>query len=424
MEYTHVGRYQLVKRASARGLGVLYEAFDPVMKRRVAIKFAPRLAVSGDADGRAQQDILFDARQLAQFDHPNIIKILAWEEQDGAPYLVMEKFDAPPLSTILASGAAPADKVVIWIGAAAKGLDQAHSRGLIHRNLTAESILADSEGLVKITGFEAARPAQFLNSADAEQDPSLLLDSIIYMSPELVRGDPLEPRSDQYSLALIAFQALSGELPFVSESPIEILFKIVFQQAPVRAALGDRYRAAIPVLERALSKSSSDRYDSCTDFGNALRGALLAVAAQTRVAPRVDIDRLRDSEPASLAPGESTLLAAPRFGVEVLRRSALSNPVYWIAGAALTMIVVMTVLFLTRAKPLGPPSEVSRPAAPPGTTPAPIVPSHAAQEIKKSHIPTVSNQTAAKRKRIDGPVKKNELKPDVDYKMKDKKATH
>ena len=142
----------------------------------------------------------------------------------------MEQFDGKPLSGIL-----PAQRLSAVLKKAALALDHAHSKGLIHRNLTPESLLLDDDDL-KVTGFEIARPAQYLNS-EPGQDLDLLLDSIHYMSPELVKGDTLDPRSDQYSLGVIAWQVLTWErFPFRADSPITLLADIAFEPPDLQGA--------------------------------------------------------------------------------------------------------------------------------------------------------------------------------------------
>src|ERR1035437_1833176 len=221
---SQIGRYGIVRQTGNHGLGSLYQAFDPVMHRPVTIRIADRSTNPEVSFDQARQAILFDAKQLAHLDHPNIVKFLACEEDDGRPYLVMERFDGKPIS-----GRLSAELLAKVLKSAALALDHAHSKGLIHRNLTPDSLLLDDDGDLKITGFEIARPAQYLNSGQAGEDLDLLLESIHYMSPELVKGDVLDSRSDQYSLGVVAWQALTGLLPFHSDSPIALLSNIAFE---------------------------------------------------------------------------------------------------------------------------------------------------------------------------------------------------
>jgi serine/threonine protein kinase len=318
---SQIGRYEVVKQTGNHGLGSLYQAFDPVMHRPVMIRIA-------DGSDQARQSILVDAQQLAHLDHPNIIKFLACEEDDGRPFLVMERFDGKPLS-----GKLPSERLSIVLQKAALALDHANSRGLIHRNLTPESLLLDADGELKVTGFEIARPAQYLNS-ESDQDLDLLLDSIHYMSPELVKGDPLDPRSDQYSLGVIAWQALTGALPFHADSPITLLSNIAFD--PPR--LNGVSKALVKTFERALAKSPADRFASASEFAAAFQTALSQTdPAPVAISPRA----VRVEEQKSLVP--------------------------WIIGAVVIVaIVIGAAILITRPRPAAP-----QPAAAPQTIPSP-----------------------------------------------------
>jgi len=247
---SQIGRYEIVRKTGNHGVGSLYQAFDPVMHRAVTIRIA--------------DDATEQARQLAHLDHPNIIKFLACEEDDGRPYLVMEHFEGKPAGTALSP-----ELLSKVLKSAALALDHANSKGLIHRNLTPESLLLDDEGNLKITGFEIARPAQYLNSDQSGEDLDPLLDSIHYMSPELVKGDVLDARSDQYSLGVVAWRVLTGALPFQADSPITLLSKIAFEPAELRGAS----RAVTKIFERVFSKAPGDRFASSSEFAAAFDAA-------------------------------------------------------------------------------------------------------------------------------------------------------
>jgi serine/threonine protein kinase len=271
-----IGRYEIVRQTGNHGLGSLYQAFDPVMQRPVTIRIADRSTNPGISFDHARQAILFDAKQLAHLDHPNIIKFLACEEDDGRPYLVMERFDGKPLS-----GRLSLELLSNVLKSAALALDHAHSKGLIHRNLTPESLLLSDDGDLKITGFEIARPAQYLNSDQSGQDLDLLLDSIHYMSPELVKGDVLDPRADQYSLGVIAWQTLTGTLPFHADSPITLLSSIAFEPPELRGASVSLIRT----FGRVFSKSPADRFASSSEFASEFQAALSQPDPAPVVAP-------------------------------------------------------------------------------------------------------------------------------------------
>ncbi|HTB10243.1 MAG TPA: serine/threonine-protein kinase [Bryobacteraceae bacterium] len=332
---SQIGRYEVVRQTGNHGLGSLYQAFDPVMHRPVMIRIADRNTDPGVSFDQARQAILFDAKQLAHLDHPNIIKFLACEEDDGRPYLVMERFEGKPLSGVFSQ-----QRLSSILNKAALALDHAHSKGLIHRNLTPENLLLDDEGELKITGFEIARPAQYLNS-EAGQDLDLLLDSIHYMSPEVVKGDVLDARSDQYSLGVIVWQALTGALPFRSDSPITLLANIAFEPPELRGASS----AIIPVFERVLSKSPVDRFASASEFASAFQSAISEPVVTRKEPKPVPI-------PSRLIPPEEKKSLLP----------------WIIAAVVIVALVVAGAILITRPSPkVAPP----QPAAAPQIVPAP-----------------------------------------------------
>ncbi len=334
---SQIGRYEVVRQTGNHGLGSLYQAFDPVMHRPVMIRIADRSTNPGFSFDQARQAILFDAKQLAHLDHPNIIKFLACEEDDGRPFLVMERFDGKPLS-----GRLSPERLSTVLKSAALALDHAHSKGLIHRNLTPESLLIDADGDLKITGFEIARPAQYLNSDHAGQDFDLLLDSIHYMSPELVKGDVLDGRSDQYSLGVIAWQAFTGALPFRADSPITLLSNIAFEQPAVSGVSA----ALARTFTRVFSKSPSDRFASSLDFASAFQNALTETAPAQPAPVVMRPQRPQPSEKKSLIP--------------------------WIAGAILlAALAIAGAIFVTRPGPKPVPAPIVAPAPAPAVVAAP-----------------------------------------------------
>jgi serine/threonine-protein kinase len=246
---------------------------------------------------------------------------------------------------------------------AALALDHANSKGLIHRNLTPESLLLDEDGELKVMGFEIARPAQFLN-ADTGRDLHLLLDSIHYMSPELVKGDSLDARSDQYSLGVIAWQALTGSLPFRADSPITLLANIAFEPPELRGA-SDAVRAA---FQRVFSKNAEERFGSATEF--------VAAAQEAYQRP------------------EPVLRPLP-----VTRREENKSLLPWIlAAAAIVIAVIAGAIFLTRPHPKPQPAsavapDVSIPPPPPPQQAAPVVKAKARAVRKQT-----KNTTAEKPK--------------------------
>jgi serine/threonine-protein kinase len=370
-----IGRYEIVRQTGNHGLGSLYQAFDPVMHRPVMIRIADRSTNPGVSFDQARKAILFDAKQLAHLDHPNIIKFLACEEDDGRPYLVMERFDGKPLN-----GRLSPEKLTAVLKSAALALDHAHSKGLIHRNLTPESLLLDADSHLKITGFEIARPAQYLNSDQTGQDLDLLLDSIHYMSPELVKGDSLDARADQYSLGVIAWQALTGKLPFHADSPITLLSNIAFDPAELTGVSA----AVRGIFERVLAKSPADRFASSAEFVASFEAALSVPDPKSEPKPAAK----SDDKPAPI------FLPPPRALHQTTELEAKKSKLPWIVVTIVVAVfVIVAAIIITRpprnAKPQAPASAtetVPEPPAPAKETTAPPVVKQKAKAVKKAPV--------------------------------------
>src|SRR5262245_46109427 len=182
---TKIGRYEIVRKSGAYGLTTLYEAFDPLMGRKVAIKIAEE--AEGLESEPARAALMRDGKNLGSLDHVNIVHVLGCEENAPVPYLVLEHFDGVPLSEALRqAGTMEAERVARLIGQAAAALDHAHEKGMIHRNITPESVLVDESNTVKITAFDIAGSMQALEGADLTGESDVLMQSIPYISPELL----------------------------------------------------------------------------------------------------------------------------------------------------------------------------------------------------------------------------------------------
>jgi serine/threonine protein kinase len=340
---TQIGRYEIVKRTGNHGLDSFYEAFDPVMRRSVTIRIADH--APEQVRERATAD------QLIELDHPNILKILAADIDGDRPYLVLETFDGVTVASILGTGnEIPIQQVMKFLRRSAEAVDYAHSKGLVHGRITPDALLLDAGGELKVTGFEAA-------PADSE-DPELLLACVPYLSPEFIKGDAALGYSDQYSLAVITCEMLTGALPFEGESTIAILQKIGFENPVFPSLSGARFSPVVRrVLERALSKAPVARYTSCSEFAVEMEAALTARQSMpTRLA--APAATFPASAPVSNGTGGTPLLQDRR--------------VMWAAVAVVVVLAIALVFLIIgnpsapqQAKPaVSPPSPVRAVAAP------------------------------------------------------------
>lgn len=327
---TQIGRYEIVKRTGNHGLESFYEAFDPLMGRSVTIRIADHAP--------EQPDKRPPALQLIELDHPNILKILAVDSDGDRPYLVLETFEGVSVASMLADvHEIPTQQAMKFLWLAAEAMDYAHSRGLVHGRLTPEALLFDADDELKVSGFDAV-------PLDSE-DPRLLVACVPYLSPEFLKGDPATAYTDQYALAVITFQMLTGTLPFPAGSTIAALRGIVFAD-PVFPQSLSRFPPAVKrVMERALSKTPAARYASCSALAAEVEAALSA----------------KQALPTRLATAQGAEPSVARA-----LRLYEDRRVVWAAAAVFLVGITLIVLALTKSNP--------QPNAPGKAKPAAVVP--------------------------------------------------
>ena len=276
------GRYEVRDTIGRGAMGVVYLAEDPVIGRQVAIKVVE--SHEGLEDFELEQ---LNARFEREFQsagslsHPNIVSVHDVGLQDGNTFIAMEYVQGESLSSILAANRAFSFKEIADMAAQlSSGLDYAHEFDIVHRDIKPANILITRDGRPKITDFGVAKVATTTLTRTGT-----VVGTPAYMSPEQVTGHPVAGTADQFSLAVMLYQMLTGERPFSGENPTTIMYKIVHEEPPPPSALNVTVPAAVDTaLLRALAKNPVDRYPTCTDLANALRDALgAAPSAATMV---------------------------------------------------------------------------------------------------------------------------------------------
>ena len=271
------GRFQVIRTLGRGGMGLVYLAEDPIIKRKVAIKVVR--AEPGLAEDEAQELYTRFEREFqsaGNLQHPNIITVFDVGKEEGATFFAMEYLPGEDLADVLKSDRVLSFKEIAdYAHKICSGLDFAHDNGVVHRDIKPANILIDHNGEPKITDFGVAK----LTSTNLTRTGTVV-GTPSYMSPEQVTGQEVSGASDQFSVAVILYQMLTGELPFTGDNPTTILYKIV-HETPVKP---HEKKQSLPaqvdkVLLRALEKKPEARYERCIDLANALREAL-GVAAQ------------------------------------------------------------------------------------------------------------------------------------------------
>ena len=267
-------RYLRPTRIGYGGMGEIFRAEDEVLGRTVAIKvlFA-RYARDESLRARFTREALAAARLSGESGTVTIFDVGEW---DGRPFIVMEYLDGGSLEARLSADGPPSvDQVLAWLDQAAGALDAAHRRGVVHRDVKPGNLLLDHDGDLRVADFGIASAAG-LHSLTLT---GTVLGTAGYLSPEQALGERATPASDRYSLAVVAYELLTGRRPFESKSPTEEAASHVQAEVPSVSPELD------PVFRRALAKDSRERFDTASAFVVALREALEGGAAETRVLP-------------------------------------------------------------------------------------------------------------------------------------------
>jgi serine/threonine-protein kinase len=265
-----VGGYLLERLIGVGGMAAVYQARDERLDRVVALK-----VLAGDKSLRRR--FVREARAVAKVDHPHIIPVYEAGEANGVQFIAMRFVAGGTLQGIIGNGGAlPPRRAAAFISQVASALDAAHAEGLVHRDVKPGNILVDARRggpeHAYLTDFGIARA---MLSAGTQTNAGQFLGTPDYAAPEQINGDPVDGRADQYALGCVAYEVLTGTVPFVREMPLAVLYAhLSTPPTPVTLARPDLPLAVNDVLNTALAKVPGARYPSCADFADALREAL------------------------------------------------------------------------------------------------------------------------------------------------------
>ena len=270
-----IGRYKIVRELGRGAMGVVYHAIDPNIGRPVAIKTIRLSEVPKPEEQERLRDRLFrEARSAGMLSHPGIVTIYDVEQQGDLAYIAMEYVDGPTLDHVLSrSQALPGEQMFSILGQTAAALDYAHQKGIVHRDIKPANIMLTADGTAKITDFGIAK----INTSEQFTMTGTIVGTPHYMSPEQVQGLPIDGRSDQFSLAVLAYEMLTGEKPYTGEHLTTVVYKIVAEEPASPHRLNPSLTAGIEnVLRKALSKKPEARYRNCQEFSSSLERACAA----------------------------------------------------------------------------------------------------------------------------------------------------
>jgi eukaryotic-like serine/threonine-protein kinase len=269
------GRYRLESKLGSGGMSTVYLANDEVLDRPVAVKLLHR-EISEEAD--QLERFRREARSAARLSHPNLVGVIDAGEDDGRPYIVFEYIDGRTLKRrIQEDGPLPVDEAVAYAIEIGRGLTAAHARKLVHRDVKPQNVLIDPDGRAKVTDFGIARSLESKGLTATGR----VLGTTDYVSPEQAMGEDVDERSDVYSLGVVLYEMLTGDVPFQAETQVGVAMKHVNEPMPdVQAERPEVSAVVASVVDRATTKDPRDRYASVAEMVRDLEQTLEVEAAR------------------------------------------------------------------------------------------------------------------------------------------------
>lgn len=321
-----LGKYQVVEAFGEGGMAKVYKGYQPSMDRNVALKILPRHLANDPAFlTRFERE----AKMVAKMQHPHILPVFDYGEDDLNTFLVMPFVQTGTLADELKTGMPPLDRVAEVVGQVCSALAYAHARGIIHRDIKPTNVLIDESANCLLTDFGIAKmveaTVQLTQAGTAIGTPA-------YMSPEQIEGEELDPRSDIYSLGIVLYEMVTGRPPYRAETPPAIFLKHLNAALPMPREFNTKLPEAVQrVVLKALAKDRQDRFKTADEMAEALQAAI-AGAAVLEVEPPVaptPSTTLVDEEPEEAAEERRTgclrWAALPLVGVGLLAVAAVAG---------------------------------------------------------------------------------------------------
>src|SRR5499426_2146111 len=326
---TRFGPYEIISPLGAGGMGEVYRARDTRLGRDVAVKVLPSLFAADE-----QRLLRFEQEACAAgaLNHPNILAIHDVGKHDGSSYVVSELLEGETLRERMAGTALPQRKAIEYSLQIARGLAAAHEKGIVHRDLKPDNIFITNDGRVKILDFGLAKLTQpdgnqsqtDVPTRRVDTDPGVVMGTVGYMSPEQLKGRPVDQRSDIFSFGCILYEMLSGRRAFHGESSAETMSAILREDP---AELSDTNKNISPALERlvnhCLEKNPESRFHSASDLAFALEALSGTISSS----------------------GQTMPAAMPIIRPRTLER------LLWVAGISVLLIVTIALAILYFRRP-------------------------------------------------------------------------
>jgi serine/threonine protein kinase len=291
-----LGKYKIIEEVGRGGFAAVYKAVDTTLDRTVALKcLAPHLLWDPTFVQRFQRE----AKVAANLDHPNIVTIHEVSRVEGVYFIAMQFLKGRTVSQILErEGPLPVSQVQAIIEQIASALDYAHARGFVHRDVKPSNVIVADDGRATLTDFGLVKAGEGTKLSTT----GVIFGTPEYMSPEQAEGKKLDARSDIYSLGVVLFEMLAGRAPFVADTSLTVMYKHVHESPPLDELPSDLPQGVVAVVEKALAKDPTDRYQNAGQMVEALRKAAAEAPVPAEVAPPPPPAVAVEERPAEVAP--------------------------------------------------------------------------------------------------------------------------
>jgi serine/threonine protein kinase len=315
------GQYQLVEPISSGGMATIYNAYQPALDRIVAVKVLPEYLLT---QAGFLERFKIEAQAIAKLDHPHILPVYDYGEAERTPYLVMKYVPGGTLKDLMAQGPLDVRQAAQLLRQIAEALDHAHQQGVVHRDVKPSNVLLQDGRWALLMDFGLAK---LLTSTASITASGSGVGTPDYMSPEQAQGLTIDQRTDIYSLGIVLYQMLTGDVPFHAETPMAVMLKQIVETPSQPHLHNPSIRPAVDdVIMKAMAKSPAERYARAADLAGAYEMALDSGATL----------------PAAMNVSTTTLSPAPKID---RRRS----PWPIVAGIAIALIAVIAVAALVLA---------------------------------------------------------------------------
>jgi beta-lactam-binding protein with PASTA domain len=333
IETTIDGRYQIVSRIAAGGMGEVYRAHDPVLDREVALKILhPSLADDPGFIDRFRRE----ARSAAMLSHPNIVAVHDWGETQGTYFMIMEFVRGPNLRALLMrDGRLEPAQAIEVVDAILAALEHAHAQGIVHRDIKPENVMIRaSDGVPKVADFGLARA---FADARVSQAPGTVTGTVQYLAPEQIEGEQADPRTDLYATGVVLYELLTGQVPFTGETSVAIAYKHLRERVPPPSTVDSTVPGA---LDRVVLSATARERDRRTADARTMRRDLRHGAEALPPAPPL-AELAASVTPADEVPADrlSTVTIPRTLSPKARRRQRLSRMSRWISLVAVLAVV-------------------------------------------------------------------------------------